>query len=85
MAFIRIVDKVNAMSGSKVKKSVIIMKTIMLNIIFEYHNFFGGRNFATEEAAPPGAEVVLVEKLEPLHIMTVGINRSQFRTLLPKN
>ncbi len=73
-------DKVNAMSGSKGKE----IGHHYENNYAEYHNFFAGRNFATEEAAPPGAEVVLVEKLEPLHIMTVGINRSQFRTLLPK-
>jgi hypothetical protein len=64
------------MTGSKCKEYE--------NDYAEYHKLFVGRNFATEEAAPPGAEVVLVEKLEPLHIMTVGINRSQFRTLLPK-
>ncbi len=73
---IKIVDMVNAMTGSKCKEYE--------NNYAEYHNFFAGRNFATEEAAPTGAEVVLVEKLEPLHIMTVGINRSQLRTFLPK-
>ncbi len=73
-------DIVNAMTGSKGKE----IGHHHENNNAEYHNFFDGRNFATEEATPPGAEVVLVEKLEPLHIMTVGINRSQFRTLLPK-
>lgn len=43
------------------------------------------RSYATEEAAPPAAaaeeeeDVVLVEKMENLHIMTVGINRPEKR------